>query len=162
MFMAVVYYSEGYGAKSAEGKGTWERLEENLVQISWGPLPVGHSGWMYFLLQQAVNCCLPGRLIGLSAQGFLEDRSHRHPPPGPYSNSRLLEGKQASAWITLWHAQFRYGEPFLRENDGNSPKSHPPRYQLRATFARRPSAPVFWFFSVQYLLKGDWSLLYGI
>lgn len=63
--------------------GQWKPGANFLVSTASGSLGVG-------VVPRAtscnlrVNCCLPGRRIGLSAQGFVEGRSHtsRHPPPG--------------------------------------------------------------------------------
>ena len=100
-----------------------------------------HAG-CEFLQQRVVTTHvkrLPGKLIRDSVpRTFTGGRSHRHPLPSRYQNSRLPEERVVQHKSCCLYKQFRHGEPLHSGNGGNLSKIQIPKPQpwAKADFLR--------------------------
>ena len=95
----MTYYSKRIQSKISKGKRHMgQSLEETRCKFSRVFIQWSDTGYVSFPQQQFVTTCmkchLPGNLPRVSGPGVvIRVWLWRHPVPGTYQNSRLLEGK---------------------------------------------------------------------
>lgn len=144
---ALIYYSERTQSKTREGKRRlgWTKPGGNQAQASKSLLPASADR----TIPEASNCvicvqcCLPGNLIGLSAQRFYWGLIMEALPPSTYQHCRL------SGWKQVWkhtpyclHKPFRCSKPPLSVMEwGKQSQNLRPRNQTRQADFSKHSSP---------------------